>query len=353
MTFDKNDTKIMKALAIILMLYHHLFAFPDRIHYTYISLINFNGKTLPYFIGDFGKLCVAIFLFLGGYGTYYVYKNNNKGLIEKKLFNLYKAFLKVFIITIPISVLLHDKQVVLTVENFINNITGINTTFNGEWWFLMPYVCLIILFPLLIFIINKIGKNVYISFILLIIYQLLLTNYYPKILSLSMFDNFRMSNLYLNMTYTLYLLSTFVCGMLFSKFKLLDIIKQKYTNKKIYTIISIVLLILIFILRRKVWKYDCDYVYAPIFIISMTIILSNNIFTKLKEVLISIGNNSTNIWLIHSFFCYHWCQRFIFMPKLSVLIFLLLLVVSYISSIIINKFYKFIGGLYGTQNASS
>ncbi|MDO4963493.1 MAG: acyltransferase, partial [bacterium] len=94
-------------------------------------------------------------------------------------------------------------------------------------------------------------------------------------------------------------------------------------------------------------------IYAPIFIISMTIILSNNIFTKLKEVLISIGNNSTNIWLIHSFFCYHWCQRFIFMPKLSVLIFLLLLVVSYISSIIINKFYKFIGGLYGTQNASS
>ena len=103
-----------------------------------------------------------------------------------------------------------------------------------------------------------------------------------------MFDNFRMSNLYLNMTYTLYLLSTFVCGMLFSKFKLLDIIKQKYTNKKIYTIISIVLLILIFILRRKVWKYDCDYVYAPIFIISMTIILSNNIFTKLKEVLIKM-----------------------------------------------------------------
>lgn len=353
MTFDKNDTKIMKALAIILMLYHHLFAFPDRIHYTYISLINFNGKTLPYFIGDFGKLCVAIFLFLGGYGTYYVYKNNTKGLIEKKLFNLYKVFLKVFIITIPISVLLHDKQVVLTVENFINNITGINTTFNGEWWFLMPYVCLIVLSPLLIKVINKICKNVYISFILLIIYQLLLVNYYPRLLSINIFDKFRMSNLYLNMTYTLYLLSSYVCGMLFSKFNLLDLVKQKLTNKKIYTIISIVLLIIIFILRRLVWRYDTDYIYAPIFIVSMTIILSNNIFDKLNKVLLKIGNNSTNIWLIHSFFCYHWCQKFIFMPKLSVLIFLLLLVVSYISSIIINKLFKFIGGLYGTQNAPS
>lgn len=352
MKFEKKDTKIMKALAIILMLYHHLFAFPDRINYDYISLLYFNGKSIPFFIGDFGKICVAIFLFLGGYGTYYVYKNNTKDLIEKKFISLYKGFLKVFIITIPISVLLHDKQVVLTVEEFINNITGINTTYNGEWWFLMPYVCLIILSPILIKIINKICKNIYVSFILLIIFQLLLVNYYPRVLSLSIFDKYRLSNLYLNTTRTLYLLSTYVCGMLFSKFNLLDLVKQKLTNKKIYTIISIVLLMIIFILRRLVWKYDTDYIYAPIFIISMTIILSNNIFDRMNAILLKIGNQSTNIWLIHSFFCYHWCQKFIFMPKLSVLIFLLLLVVSYISGIIIDKFYKFIGGIHGTQNAS-
>ena len=357
MKFEKDDTKITKAVAIILMLYHHLFAFPDRINYNYISLFKYNDKTISFFIGDFGKICVAIFLFLGGYGTYCIYKNNTNELIKKKLKSLYKCFLRVFIITIPISVLLHDKQIVLEFKEFLYNITGWSTTYNGEWWFIMPYVFLIIMSPILIKIINKYTKNMYLSFIVLIIYQLLLINYYPKLLALPVFDKYRLTNIYVNTTRTLYLLSTYVCGMLFAKYKLLDKVKVKLASKFIYTIISIIVIGIIFILRRLLWPYDIDLIFAPLFIISMTIILSNSIFNILNKVLLKIGKESTNIWLIHSFFCYHWCQKFIFMPKFSILIFLTLLVISYISSIIINNIYKFIenklGGKYGIQNASS
>ena len=357
MKFEKDDTKIMKAVAIILMLYHHLFAFPDRINYNYISLFKYNDKTISFFIGDFGKICVAIFLFLGGYGTYCIYKNNTNELIKKKLKSLYKCFLRVFIITIPISVLIHDKQIVLEFKEFLYNITGWSTTYNGEWWFIMPYVFLIIMSPILIKIINKYTKNMYISFIVLIIYQLLLINYYPKLLALPVFDKYRLTNIYVNTTRTLYLLSTYVCGMLFAKYKLLDKVKVKLASKFIYTIISIIVIGIIFILRRLLWPYDIDLIFAPLFIVSMTIILSNSIFNILNKVLLKIGKESTNIWLIHSFFCYHWCQKFIFMPKYSILIFLTLLVISYISSIIINNIYKFIenklGGKYGIQNASS
>ena len=357
MKFEKDDTKKMKAVAIILMLYHHLFAFPDRINYNYISLFKYNDKTISFFIGDFGKICVAIFLFLGGYGTYCIYKNNTNELIKKKLKSLYKCFLRVFIITIPISVLLHDKQIVLEFKEFLYNITGWSTTYNGEWWFIMPYVFLIIMSPILIKIINKYTKNMYISFIVLIIYQLLLINYYPKLLALPAFDKYRLTNIYVNTTRTLYLLSTYVCGMLFAKYKLLDKVKVKLASKFIYTIISIIVIGIIFILRRLLWPYDIDLIFAPLFIVSMTIILSNSIFNILNKVLLKIGKESTNIWLIHSFFCYHWCQKFIFMPKFSILIFLTLLVISYISSIIINNIYKFIenklGGKYGIQNASS
>ena len=357
MKFEKDDTKIMKAVAIILMLYHHLFAFPDRINYNYISLFKYNDKTISFFIGDFGKICVAIFLFLGGYGTYCIYKNNTNELIKKKLKSLYKCFLRVFIITIPISVLLHDKQIVLEFKEFLYNITGWSTTYNGEWWFIMPYVFLIIMSPILIKIINKYTKNMYLSFIVLVIYQVLLINYYPKLLALPVFDKYRLTNIYVNTTRTLYLLSTYVCGMLFAKYKLLDKVKVKLASKFIYTIISIIVIGIIFILRRLLWPYDIDLIFAPLFIISMTIILSNSIFNILNKVLLKIGKESTNIWLIHSFFCYHWCQKFIFMPKFSILIFLTLLVISYISSIMINNIYKFIenklGGKYGIQNASS
>ena len=357
MKFEKDDTKIMKALAIILMLYHHLYAFPYRISYDYISLFKYNDKTISFFIGDFGKICVCIFIFLSGYGTYYVYKNNTNDLIKKKLKSLYKCFLRVFIIAIPISLLLHDKQVVFGFKELLYNITGWSTTYNGEWWFIMPYVFLIIMSPLIIKIVNKYTNNMYISFIVLIIYQLLLVNYYPKLLALPVFDKYRLTNIYVNTTRTFYLLSTYVCGMLFSKYKLLDKVKEKLTGSFIYTIVSIIVIGIIFILRRRLWEYDIDLIFAPLFIISMTIILSNSIFKIPNKVLLKIGKESTNIWLIHSFFCYHWCQKFIFMPKYSILIILTLLVISYVSSIIINNIFKFIenklGGKYGIQNASS
>ena len=85
MSFEKKDTKIIKGIAIILMLYHHLFAFPERINETYISLFSIHQKTISFLIGDFGKLCVAIFIFLGGYGTYITYKEKKEGFIRNKI----------------------------------------------------------------------------------------------------------------------------------------------------------------------------------------------------------------------------------------------------------------------------
>jgi uncharacterized membrane protein len=119
----------MKGIAIILMLYHHLFAFPERIQYDYISLFSYNQETISFFIGYFGKICVAIFTFLGGYETYIVYKNNVQNLIKNKITKLYICFWKVFIIKIPISIIL-DKTIKINIKSFIENITAWNTSRN-------------------------------------------------------------------------------------------------------------------------------------------------------------------------------------------------------------------------------
>ena len=65
--FTKDDTYKIKAIAIMLMLYHHLFCFIDRINISrdikYIPLIKYNNFDSAYFISIFGKICVAIFIF--------------------------------------------------------------------------------------------------------------------------------------------------------------------------------------------------------------------------------------------------------------------------------------------------
>lgn len=60
---SKQDSLIMKGIAICAMLWHHLF-------YTHPEY----GKFV-YELGQLGKVCVAIFLFVSGYG---LYKSFNK-----------------------------------------------------------------------------------------------------------------------------------------------------------------------------------------------------------------------------------------------------------------------------------
>ncbi len=61
--FDKNVTSQMKALALLLMLEHHLWRHQEMIHY---GAISYSGILEQ--ISSFGKICVGIFLFLSGYG---------------------------------------------------------------------------------------------------------------------------------------------------------------------------------------------------------------------------------------------------------------------------------------------
>ena len=42
-TFTKKHTDIAKGIAILLMVYHHLFVIPERIGGNYVSLLRFGG----------------------------------------------------------------------------------------------------------------------------------------------------------------------------------------------------------------------------------------------------------------------------------------------------------------------
>lgn len=68
--FDKRQTNIAKGLAIIILLWHHLFYNGN----TFVSLLSFQGRSIEHIIAQSGKVCVAIFVLLSGYGLYQSYK---------------------------------------------------------------------------------------------------------------------------------------------------------------------------------------------------------------------------------------------------------------------------------------
>ena len=72
--FTKDDTTLMKGLAILLMLAHHLWGFGDRL-VSELPMISVTARGMEFagLIGGYGKICVSMFMFLGGFGTYLWY----------------------------------------------------------------------------------------------------------------------------------------------------------------------------------------------------------------------------------------------------------------------------------------
>lgn len=59
-----QDSNVLKGVALILLLWHHLFYVDNGM----FSDINVWGYGLTNQIGQLGKVCVALFVFLSGYG---------------------------------------------------------------------------------------------------------------------------------------------------------------------------------------------------------------------------------------------------------------------------------------------
>ena len=60
LTLSRQDTIVMKGIAILAMLFHHMYGAPPPDVVPYSGILEW--------IGVLGKVCVAMFLFCSGYG---------------------------------------------------------------------------------------------------------------------------------------------------------------------------------------------------------------------------------------------------------------------------------------------
>ena len=151
-----DETWIIKAIAIIAMLEHHLF-------YEHTEF----GSTIVN-IGMIGKICVALFVFLSGYGMTISFPQNVKGKLNSTktfLFTLCKRYAKfylnywfVFFIFVPIGIFCFGRPLEAAygenadlTKSFINDIFGQQSfySYNITWWFNAIILALWILFPFL------------------------------------------------------------------------------------------------------------------------------------------------------------------------------------------------------------
>lgn len=357
----KENTKQLKGIAILLMLAHHLFAFPNRIPFGF----SFKNYHLFFIIGSFGKICVPIFMFLGGYGLYAssVCIKDNQDIVScnllKKIISLYKKYWKVFVIFIPLGLIFFSNQICFSKENLgssfananiykvVSSFLGIENLFNYEWWFLKSYIFSLFLGYIFIEVFKQ-KRNVYLEFIIVILWYILLSNIFPNLLTISFFkqlsQNFLFSNIFGITPYSVLLL----IGILFSKYNIFEswsLVFDKYC--KIETaVLAMITIILCVYVRYKIIEFDLDIIIVPIFLLAVLRLIDNFSFTS--ELLVFLGKNSTNMWLTHSFYCYYFYPfvKIVYSSGSALIAFVILVALSLITSFLIDLFWKYVSKVY-------
>ena len=308
LTINKDESLKIKGIAICLMVFDHLFAFPERLNYIFdIEVVEDIGRRCG--------VCVGIFCFLSGYAFDIKCITFQLGL--RKLKSFYLAFLKVFLIFIPIGIIIGY----YSLGNWLDILKCfflLQPTLNAEWWYVSLYVELLILSIPLFSIKDRR------CFLVIAIISSLLAIVLDKYTNLPIFGLFRYWPI-------------FITGILFHRYDLfskIDSITEKYISNfhLRYICYFLIYVIIDHILNRPI--QICKY---PFIIMSLLMLFRPNHLFRF------LGKYSMNIWLIHPFICYYYWQDAFLKIENPFLSYIVLLVSSIILAVGTQLFWSYFG----------
>lgn len=160
----KDDSLALKGIALLFLLGHHLFYLNDG---RYDDIPLWKGHYLVQEIGIMSKVCVALFVFLSGYGLAVVAQKNGgvprvKEFYIRRFKKLFYNYWFIWFVFVPVSYFCYDMTFEKAYQHHVGvqlatDVLGVHdivfgsTTlcYNPTWWFYSCIILLYLLFPLL------------------------------------------------------------------------------------------------------------------------------------------------------------------------------------------------------------
>src|SRR5690606_7634460 len=137
----------LKGIAILMMLVLHLF---NTLEYKglFTPLVFIGDKPLIYYISLFCDACVPIFAFVSGYGLFFKYRQNPSAYGRLNLGRIKKVYINLAIVILFFPVILGaifgDPKYPGSLLKLMLNLTAIDVSYNGAWWFFTIYILFIL-----------------------------------------------------------------------------------------------------------------------------------------------------------------------------------------------------------------
>lgn len=324
--FDIKYTNLLKGIAVLLLLLHHVL----NLSYPYTSIV---PKRILVHLVSCGKICVAIFLILSGYGMYLSYnkiqeKNAKQDVIfiARHVIKILLSFWIIYIICVPVSILFGYSFIEIygqTGHLWINMLTDFlgmaylrgMPSMNPTWWYLDVILVYYLISPLLFRVIKRMKKK---SCIFFIIFVILTFNFY---------------GLKMCVIYFIPYLSGAIMAEINGIEKVLKFGSKFEWIKQVVMFGAFLGIVYVreVILAGDIGFYKLDWLLALILIYFSYFYLSTE--GKIGKSLISLGKQSGNIFFFHSFIYKFWLQDLVYGTfKYGILIYIVFLLICYIIS---------------------
>lgn len=323
---SKSEAVMLQAVAVMLMVWHHLFGFPERITVPHVLVLDrfFHIET---FLAYFGRICITVFAFASGYGMRKKIVNTTKktGLFQNyrtalmQLLKFFSRYWGVFFVFIPLGLML--KVYRAEPIPLIKGVLGNGLRYNEEWWYVSYYVRFLLLFPLMTWLTDVIWKRVPVLMHVLMAAAVVTLFFLPESIPWHSFMGG---------------LLCFAEGMYFVDSNVFETLYRPLSKSAwLPPVIGVVLFGVVFVLRFVGLP---DYLLVAMFVFSVMLICKTEFLMRwLRPVLMFIGKYSTYIWLTHTFFGYYLFQKITFAPRYSWLIFLWCMVLSIASGMVLES----------------
>ena len=345
--FTKQKSTIVKAVAILMMMWHHCFL-AGRFEMYDINFFPFNASQIAN-IANFFKICVSLFAFVSGYGLMKSYSQKQISTnywIRYRILRTLSGYWFIVVISWIVSMIIDQrpyytynfpKSIFCGICNLILDFMGLSNLFgtdllNGTWWYMSAAAIFIILLPLIDLSIKYFGNFCTIGLVFIL----------PRV-----------AGGYPGGTTFLSFLPAFCLGMIFSQ-------KDLFTKWKIFwqldgkttfcnSLFKFLVMLSLLYCSYKIYYYlptdkfwDVKWGLIPIVIILFVNDYISNV-PVLRDLLLFIGKHSTNIFLVHTFIRHYYLAEFTYSIGHFAIIILVLLVISILISLIIEYLKKIIG----------
>ena len=324
---NKETSTIIKGVAILMMLFYHLFG-RDDLGDLCTPLLYIGNTPLVKYLSN-ACYPVSFFMILSGYGLTYCYKKNQLSLSiqSKRILKLYVHYWLILLIFVTIGHFIKPDVYPNDLLHVLANIVGIRCTYNGETWFLLPYTIISLLSWWIIDFVYHLNEKRKIIITLIIYSIVFLTTRYIVYHQL---ENTTLLTILLQPFFIVQLNFYFSLGILL--FRLLE--NEPTALKAVKPTTYFIIIIALFIIKCMIKVTIADGLYAFIIIFCISHLQLHRFF---HNVLYKLGQYSMPMWMTHTFFAVYLFQDFIYGFKYPLLIWLVLIALSYLVSIPILK----------------